>query len=217
MIPSLFPQLPQVAPTDGSDVAYTPAAVAEACVRFLHQECWMHGSWWEPCAGSGNWLRALGSRSGVGPGMATELDPQAESVRSGRAVQGNALQGPPGNFEPENIVTNPPFSIAPQLLRSFLEIPSARMIALLLLQQWIVPDGQGEERRRDLCWGPVARPTHQILLYPRIAFEGPGRSTGGTDMREYALYVWWRHAAGGWCPPGPTVLRRLNWATGELL
>ena len=104
----------------------------------------MRGSWWEPCAGSGNWLQVLGDpQRGLGPGMATELDPQAESVRSGRAVQGDALQGPPGDFEPENIVTNPPFSISPQLLRS-------------------QPDG-------------------------------------------------------GWCPPRPTVLRRLNWATGELL
>lgn len=217
MIPGLFPDLAQVAPADGSDVAYTPAAVAEACVRFLHQECWMFGSWWEPCAGSGNWLSALGARSGLGPGMASELDPQSESVRSGRAVQRDALQGPPGDFEPENIVTNPPFSISPQLLRSFIQIPSARMIALLLLQQWIVPDGQGAERRRDLCWGPVARPTHQILLYPRIAFEGPGRVVGATDMREYALYLWHRQPDGSWCPPRPTVLRRLNWATGELL
>lgn len=218
MIPGLFPALAQVAPADGSDVAYTPAAVAEACVSFLHQECLMRGSWWEPCAGSGNWLQALGDpQRGLGPGMATELDPQAESVRSGRAVQGDALQGPPGDFEPENIVTNPPFSIAPQLLRSFIQIPSARMVALLLLQQWIVPDGQGAERRRDLCWGPAARPTHQILLYPRIAFEGPGRVVGATDMREYALYLWHRQPDGSWCPPRPTVLRRLNWATGELL
>lgn len=215
MIPGLFPTLPQVAPADGSDVAYTPAVVAEACVRFLHQEYWMHGSWWEPCAGSGNWLTALGHR--LGPGMATELDPQAESVRSGRAIQGDALQGPPDGFEPENIVTNPPFSIAPQLLRSFIRIPSARMIALLLLQQWIVPDGQGAECRRDLCWGPLAKPAHQILLYPRIAFEGPGRAAGATDMREYALYIWTRQPDGGWRPPRPTVLRRLNWATGELL
>lgn len=105
----------------------------------------------------------------------------------------------------------------PQLLRSFIQIPSARMVALLLLQQWIVPDGQGAEHRRDLCWGPLARPTHQILLYPRIAFEGPGRAVGATDMREYALYLWHRQPDGSWCPPRPTVLRRLNWATGELL
>ena len=214
MIPSLFPDLAQVAPADGSDVAYTPAAVAEACVRYLVAHHELRGPWWEPCAGSGNWLPALGR---AGTGDASELDPQAESVRSGAAMQRDALMGPVFGFEPECIVTNPPFSIAPQLLRRFLEVRSARLIALLLLQQWIVPDGQGAERRRDLCWGPLARPTHQVLLYPRIAFEGPGRSTGATDMREYSLYVWWRHAAGGWCPPGPTVLRRLNWATGELL
>lgn len=219
MIPSLFPDLAQVAPADGSDVAYTPAAVAEACVRYLVAHHELRGPWWEPCAGSGNWLPALGSpqRGGLGPGMASELDPQALAVQQGRALQHDAMLGPPGDFEPECIVTNPPFSISPQLLRSFIRIPSVRMIALLLLQQWIVPDGQGAERRRDLCWGPLARPTHQILLYPRIAFEGPGRSTGTTDMREYALYVWGRQPDGGWCPPGPTVLRRLNWATGELL
>lgn len=41
---------------------------------------------------------------------------------------------------------------------------------------------------------PLAKPTHQILLY-----------------------LWHRQPDGNWCPPRPIVLRRLNWATGELL
>lgn len=213
MIPGLFPDRPQVAPAESSDVAYTPAAVAERCVSFLRQECCMFGSWWEPCAGSGNWLPALSTRQGI----ASELDPRAQSVRDGKALQWDALQGPPNGFEPRNIITNPPFSIAPQLLRSFLSVPSARLVALLLLQQWIAPDGQGEAHRRDLCWGPVARPEMQLLLYPRIAFEGPGRSAGATDQREYALHIWARQEDGGWMCPRPTVLRRLDWRTGEVL
>jgi len=56
----------------------------------------------------------------------------------------------------------------------------------------------------------------QVVLYPRIAFQGPGRDGGSTDMREYCLLVWRRQSDGSWLSPG-TTLRRLDWRTGVVL
>lgn len=213
MQPSLFADLrPQA--SAGSDVAYTPDDVAEACVGYLVPN-FVEGpcSWWDPCAGGGAFPRALQRR--LGPGHATELDAHAESVRSGLAVVGDALQGPPSGCAPILIATNPPFSLAAQILRMALAVPSCDVVALLLLQSWIVPDGQGEKFRRDLVWGPVARLHTQAVLYPRIAFGGPGRESGGTDQREYAWCVWAR-TRGRWCWRGAHAhLDRIVWKEGS--
>ena len=98
MQPSLFAGLAPQA-SAGSDVAYTPDDVAEACVDYLIPN-FVEGpcSWWDPCAGGGAFPRALQRR--LGPGHATELDAHAESVRSGLAVVGDALQGPPSECAP---------------------------------------------------------------------------------------------------------------------
>jgi hypothetical protein len=208
MQPSLFTSLqPQAAA--GSDVAYTPDEVAEACVGYLIPNFIDRANaWWDPCAGAGAFARALQKR--VGPGHATELDPNAESVRSGLAVVGDALQGPPAGCAPVLIATNPPFSLAAPILRMALEVPTCEIVALLLLQSWIVPDGQGGKFRRDLVWGPVAKIHTQAVLYPRICFGGPGREEGGTDQREYAWCIWVK-THGRWYFRPPAYLDRIVW------
>lgn len=210
----LFPDL-QAVPVaeEGSDVAYTPDVVARASVAYLAGRGWIGGPWWEPCCGAGNWLPAL---MDFAPGIATELDPNALAVRLGFAIQRNALKGPPSGFEPACIVTNPPFTCAAQLLRVCLAVPTVKMVCFLVLQSWNVAPGKEPEQRKDLCWGPTARPVEQVVLYPRIAFEGPGRSGTTTDMREYCLLIWRRQPDGSWLAP-VTTLRRLDWRTGEVL
>lgn len=206
---SLFTDL-QPKPSAGSDIAYTPAEVAEACVNYLVPN-FVEGtcSWWDPCAGGAAFPRALQKR--FGRGHATELDAHAESVRSGIAIVGDALRGPPVGCTPGLIATNPPFSLAASILRMALAVPTCEIVALLLLQSWIVPDGQGAKFRRDLVWGPVAKLHTQAVLYPRIAFGGPGREDGGTDQREYAWCVWAR-TGGRWCWPGTrSDLDRIVW------
>ena len=208
----LFPDLeavPECAP--GSDVAYTPDAVARACVAYLDTRGWIGGAWWEPCCGAGNWLPAL---QDLAPGVATELDSNALAVRLGFARQWDALKGPPSpGFDPACIVTNPPFTCAAQLLRVCLAIPTVKTICFLVLQAWIVAPGKEQEQRLDLLWGPSARPVEQVVLYPRIAFQGPGRDGGSTDMREYCLLIWRRQPDGSWLAP-VTTLRRLDWRSG---
>jgi len=199
-------------PQIGGDVAYTPAAVARACVcqiRALCPEETALAPWWEPCAGGGAFVRALAE---LGHGAATELDPEAASVRAGLAVQGDALGGPPSGLNPVMICTNPPFSDATAILKMALAVPSCRVVALLLLQSWIVCEGKGPEYRTPWVWGPEATLYSQSVLYPRIAFEGPGRSGKETDQRDYALCIWRRTPDGSWCwGPGPVLLHRLVW------
>lgn len=95
-------------PQISTDVAFTPDPVARACVRQIRAMCPGEAlaPWWEPCAGGGAFVRALGE---LGPGAATELDAEAFAVRSGLAVQGNALDGPPEGLNPVLICTNLPF------------------------------------------------------------------------------------------------------------
>ena len=206
----LFPDLPAVPiAEEGSDVAYTPDSVARACVAYLAAHGGIPEGWWEPAAGEGAWLPALQE---VSPGIATELDPNALSVRLGFALCRDALKGPPANWV-QSVVTNPPFSCAAQLLRVCLAIATCEMVCFLVLQSWIVAPGKDGEERLDLIWGPTARPVEQVVLYPRIAFQGPGRSGASTDMREYCLLVWRRQPDGSWLATD-TKLRRLDWRSG---
>lgn len=223
---SLFDLPPQ--PEAASDVAYTPAVVAEAIVQHL---CDLYGydtlaSVWEPCAGRGDFVRALQSvrwgkflQIDVNTGQpvwchhqiaiySNELDPHAESIQQKLAGQADMFQVKP---PVSAVITNPPFSQAARLLRHCMEIPTCTLIVFLLNHSWIVPDGKGEEIRNDLLWGPTATLDRQILLYPRIKFEGPARDGKGQDQREYALCCW-KKEGGTWAPPGrPTLLTRLEW------
>ena len=202
---------------EGSDVAYTPDTVAFQCVVYVVDRIMggrRHGqSWAEPCAGDAAFARVMASEI-AGRSLVMELDPKAASVRDGVAVQGDALVADYTGVEV--VITNPPFTCAAQLLRVCLAIPTVKTICFLVLQAWIVAPGKEPEQRLDLLWGPSARPVEQVVLYPRIAFEGPGRSGTTTDMREYCLLVWRRQPDGSWLAP-VTTLRRLDWRTGVVL
>lgn len=193
----------------GADVAYTPDECAAAIVRYLAREHGLDGVVWEPCAGGGAFVRAL-ERASV-PVVATELDPVAAA--SCGAFVWDALRGLPGaESKPRAIVTNPPFSIAGDLLRVFMAIESVETIAMLLLRNWDAPE------ERAWIWRE-ALPVESVLLMPRIAFEGPGRNGRDTDTRDYALFVWRRRPGWTWQPRHREWVRsrRLNWKTGEVL
>jgi hypothetical protein len=214
----LFPDLEAVPVAEsGSDVAYTPDAVAFQCVVYVVDRLLggrRHGQHWcEPCAGDGAFARAMTSEV-AGPAMVLELDPMAGAVQSGLAMQGDALAVDYSRIEV--VITNPPFTCAAQLLRRLLDCPTMGTVCFLVLQGWIVAPGKAPEERLDLLWGPTARPVEQVVLYPRIAFQGPGRSGTDTDMREYCLLIWRRQADGSWLAP-VTTLRRLDWRTGGVL
>ena len=214
----LFPTLEAIPVAEsGSDVAYTPEAVAFQCVAYVTDNV-LDGrrggeSWCEPCAGAGAFVRAMAQEI-AGRALALELDPNAASVRDGLAVQGDALTADYAGVQV--VITNPPFTAAARLLRRLLAATDMQVVCFLVLQSWIVAPGKPPEERLDLLWGPTARPMEQVVLYPRIAFQGPGRDGGSTDMREYCLLVWRRQSDGSWLSP-VTTLRRLDWRTGVVL
>lgn len=188
------------------DVSYTPPEVFAALLQVVPlPHCPL---FWEPCAGSGSLLSPLAEYGSV---VATEIDPGAPSVVSGAAYHYDALQGVWPGFEPNVCLTNPPFTKATRFLRMLMAVPSMQVIGLLLLQGWVVPIGQGPERRVDLVWGPTARPERQMPVYPRIPFFGPDLTGTRADQREYAVVVWRRQRDGSWLHPGPTQLSRLTW------
>jgi hypothetical protein len=130
-------------------------------------------------------VRALRARR---PGLeihATEIDPAAASIRAGLATHGDAFNPAccPWAREPGErweIWTNPPFSLAGEMLRAWFDFPNPpERVILLLLQAW---PNAGER-----AW---VRPHmhQQIVLYPRISFGGPGRKVGQTDQRDYAIF-----------------------------
>ena len=210
---TLFPTLEAVPEcAAASDAAYTPAACAFACVRYLVESGGLPCPYWEPFAGGGAWLDPLDT---IGPGFASELDPNAPSIGIGAHVW-DAGKGPKSSWgKIASIVTNPPFTGAASLLRSFLAL-DVDLICFLVLQSWIVAPGKDGEERLDLVWGPTARPVEQVVLYPRIKFQGPGRDGVSSDTREYCLLVWRRQPDGSWLSP-VTTLRRLDWRTGVVL
>ncbi len=191
---ALFPALP---PTHTgqprSDVAYTPEEVIRAILHDPEEAdrpsaVLRPGSnrVWEPCAGGGAWVRAL--REELGDRWmeihATEIDPGAASIRAGLATHGDALNPmscPWANgSENYEIWTNPPFSLANDLLRAWLAFPNPpRRVILLLLQAWPNPE------ERAWVWPHMRQ---EIVLYPRISFGGPGRKIGQTDQRDYAIF-----------------------------
>lgn len=176
-------------PQSGADVAYTPEEVIRAV---LHESDTQDpvirprsNRIWEPCAGGGAWINAL--REELDDRWTeihgTEIDPNAASIREGLAVQGDARDPaacPWANgSEGYEIWTNPPFSLANDLLKAWLAFPNPpRRVVLLVLQAW--PNAA----QRAWVWPHLRR---QIVLYPRISFGGPGREKGGTDLRDYAL------------------------------
>ena len=101
----------------------------------------------------------------------------------------------------DNIVSNPPFSIAEAFARKALE-QSKRKVALLLPANWV----QGDRRSRWLETTPLLR---VYFITPRPSMP-PGRviQAGvkpGNGTTDYAWFVWERHYFG---PPRIDWIRR---------
>ena len=211
----MFPEMEEPVPDAGSDIAYTKPETCAGISKYIGDRWKIRGAIWEPCSGAGNWIDPL---SLLAPVVASELDPKALSVVRGRAQAWNALQGPPpGSPEIGAVITNPPFSLATQFLKVALGIPTCNLVALLIRQGWFAPVGKYEERRLEYCWGPIAKPAEQVLLVPRVPFEGPERSGTGTDNIEYGMLIWERQRDGGWFHRGPVAVWRLDWKTGTVM
>jgi hypothetical protein len=100
----------------------------------------------------------------------------------------------------DNVITNPPFNVAEDVLHHALKL-ARRKVALLLRTAFLEGRGRWE---RVYSRTP---PSHVLVFSERLSMfpSGDDRTTGGTT--SYAWFTWDRDAADGrtiveWVPPG---------------
>lgn len=183
-IPGLI-TAPTPQPQAGADVAYTPDAVVAALLAPEISPALPEPGYriWEPCAGAGAFVRGLRALERLDETWieATEIDPVAAAL-SGATVADAATHIPfQGRAVTCEIWTNPPFSLADDLLRAWLALPvPPHRVVLLMRQGWI-----NAEKRRWV----LPHLSAEIVLVPRISFGGPGsgRTATQTDTHNHVV------------------------------
>jgi len=136
------------------------------------------GSILEPCAGEGHIANAL--RRGAFNVTTNDLDPKMPTDWHLDALGDDFRR----QFRPDWIISNPPFSLADQLVPQWIEMAEWG-VAMLLRLSWLEPT---KARGLFLEHNP---PTTLIVL-PRISFTGDGH----TDSVTTAWFVWDRRDLG---------------------
>jgi hypothetical protein len=159
------------------------------CVHRLLERVELPGGlWYEPCAGEGAIIEAVNQVRDDVEWRATELreNGHEELVRRHgrlpgfRANCGDALDPYPfDRSDPVKVViTNPPFSIAFELLNHEMrEHPDAMIALLLRINFW------GSKKRQPFF---EKFPADTFILPNRPSFRGAGT----TDSIEYAWFIW---------------------------
>lgn len=80
---------------------------------------------------------------------------------------------------PDVIITNPPFSLAMEILEKSMKIVSEKGKVILLLRLGFL----ASDKRFDFMRGNP--PTDMFVLHKRPSFTGKG-----TDSQEYGWFVW---------------------------
>ena len=182
----------------GDDLYQTPP---EAVRSFLRVENPPHRLW-EPACGPGAIVREL--RAAGHDVLATDLvdydsDDQDESGLDFLFPVFDVSSFP---FQPDGIVTNPPFKNADEfVLRALDRVP---YVAMLLRLAFL----ESEKRRNVLDDSPLAR-VHvyrkRLPMMHRDGWEGPR----ATSTIPFAWFVWERDHT------GPPTLHRLSWEINE--
>lgn len=139
------------------------------------------GRWIEPCAGSGSIIRTVNSViTPVPKWTAAELWPKYKRRLVGLVGEASVLIGDFLTMEFDErfavAITNPPFSIAYEVIQKCLRI--ADWVIMLLRVNWL----GSETRHRFLT--TFAPDVH--VLPNRISFRGAGE----TDSVEYGWFLW---------------------------
>ena len=140
------------------------------------------GRWLEPAAGDGHIIRAVGDVRDDVTWSAVELREDCLAAledavgHSGSVHIGDFLEVDADTAKPAVIVTNPPYSIAMEMLESALGVDGAVVVMLLRL------NFLASARR-----APLMRrfPPDVYVLPNRPSFSGKG-----TDSIEYAWFAW---------------------------
>lgn len=147
-------------------------------------------TWYEPACGSGAIIRAVNGwmarRAGVEPGVvvrpglwyAQDIRPAAVTAVADVvdvAEEGDFLTSPM-EFEPEVIITNPPYSLAEEFVQQSLKLCRGH-VAMLLRLAWLSSEARAPFMR--------AQAPDVYVLPNRPSFTG-----GTTDSADYAWFVW---------------------------
>lgn len=170
---------------DPLDRYYTPDWAAKAAVDRLDAGGIIspYGKFWEPHAGSGAFIDALGTRSVVG----TDIMPARSDIHLR-----DALDGPPDGYLPDVVIGNPPFFAAEEHIRSFCALPSVHVVAMLLRVGFLGAQKRAEFWRRY--------PLRALFVFGRR----PSFTGKGTDSHDYAVMVWTPRQR------GPQIIGRID-------
>lgn len=162
------------------DNYYTPAWVVNA---LLENHPITAGTALEPCAGSGAIIQAFKNYLQPAPPFAAvEIRPEEREAL--KRVASLVYIEDFLKWEPlpmiELIVTNPPFSIAQQVIERALEIADGKAEVIMLLQLAFL-----EAEKRFAFWQKHL-PSRVYVLSARPSFTGDG----GTDHAAYAWFTW---------------------------
>lgn len=151
-----------------NDFYPTPEGAARALrnrMRFgVHQPL----EYAEPCVGDGALVRGLG----IEPRWTNDIDPQMRATYHFDASKLWPVNGVPW------VITNPPFSLAAEILVHSLA-RATEGVAMLLRLSFLEPT---RKRAEQLVYDP---PTHMLVL-PRLSFTGDGKA----DSVTCAWMVW---------------------------
>lgn len=139
----------------------------------------------EPCAGLGNILNAVEKRWNGAELAGYEIQ-EKYIGKHPRVRHVDGLDPGLSWGKPDLIITNPPYKKAMEfVIRAFEEIMPGGTIAFLLRLGWLCSLGRSDFH--------LAQPADIYALAKRPSFTG-----GGTDMTEYAWFVWGPGRGGRW-------------------
>ena len=171
-------------PTDGPDYYPTPAWAVRGLLALEKFQGAVH----EPCCGAGHMAKALeigGSRV-----IATDLHDYGFGERG---IDARMLRGPV-----ENIVTNPPYNLASEILPHFLSICTGK-VALLMRLAFL------ESRKRYPLF-QTTPPARVLVFSERLSMAPAGQEVNGGGTISHGWFIWDKTHSGptelGWIPPG---------------
>lgn len=176
---------------NGGDFYPTPAWATKVLIE--HEK--FEGSIWEPCCGNG--------------AMSEVLKTTGNEVFSSD-LYGRGYGVTPINFltyefgvskRPDNIITNPPFNLAEEMIHKALSIADKK-VAFLLRLAFLESVGRYNRLYK------INPPTRVWVFSERITFYPEGKQTGGSGTTAYAWFVWDQENMSQpytdlkWFPPG---------------
>jgi len=177
------------------DLYETPPFV---CNRLLEAVPLPPGRWLEPCAGSGNIIRAVNARDLNVEWSGCEIRPETQDVLAPLCPGGlhifDFLALPEDDFggKFDVALTNPPYSLAQEFIEKCMRM--SRQTVMLLRLNFLESETRCEFMRRY--------PPDVFVLPNRPIFSINKHGKPGSDSTAYGWFRWWDYESYDRVPPG---------------